>query len=255
MKIWNNGWQSACTAFALTAGVGLVAALGSAGLGQGPRNAELQTVQGKVQSFTTAPSGEVDGLLLDDGTVIHWPPHLQARFKDIAARGDAVRVTGWKETGPEGDEHFEVQSIVNVRTKVAADRGEAGPPPPAPRAARQPARGGDLETRRGTVQRFTSAPMGEIDGLTLDDGTWVHWPPHLQGRFKDIAAKGDRVEATGRMETGPAGDEHFEVQNLVNVKNAPASRDANGDREQRLRDLENRLEQLRLEIQRLRRDR
>ena len=39
--------------------------------------------------------GEVDGAVLDDGTVIHWPPHLSDRISGIAVRGDQVRVTGW----------------------------------------------------------------------------------------------------------------------------------------------------------------
>jgi hypothetical protein len=116
-----------------------------------------------------------------------------------------------------------------------------------------------LQTVQGKVQSFTTAPRGEVDGLMLDDGTWVHWPPHLQGRFKDIAAVGDRVEATGRIETGPAGDEHFETQSLVNLsKNARANGNVPaiaGDRAQRLRDIENQLEQLLREVQRLRRER
>ncbi len=39
-----------------------------------PPAAESKTVRGAVKSFTTAPMGEVDGAVLDDGTVIHWPP-------------------------------------------------------------------------------------------------------------------------------------------------------------------------------------
>src|SRR5205085_1704889 len=46
----------------------------------------------------------------------------------------------------------------------------------------QPPRDGNLETVRGAVQRFTTAPKGEVDGAILDDGTWVHWPPHLAGK-------------------------------------------------------------------------
>ena len=80
----------------------------------------------------------------------------------------------------------------------------------------------------------------------LDDGTWVHWPPHLEGRFAKIAAKGDRVRATGFWETGPEGDTKFEVQTLANLTTdgndlPPADKAGKaGTREERLRRLEDR---------------
>ena len=139
----------------------------------------------------------------------------------------------------------------------------------------QPPRDRDTSTARGRVERFTTAPMGETDGAVLDDGTWLHWPPHMQDRFTDIVKKGDRVRATGRTETGPAGDTHFEVESVTNLRtNATAENPDFADgppppppgprrvapgrppnREQRLRDLEDQVDQLRRETQRLRRER
>ncbi len=149
----------------------------------------------------------------------------------------------------------------------------AQPPGPGPRP-RAPA---DAETKtvRGRIESFTTAPRGEVDGAMLDDGTWLHWPPHMEDRFKDILKEGDRVRATGRTETGPAGDTHFEVQRVTNLRtNATAEnpdyadgppppprgarRVAPGrpaDREQRVGDLEDQVEQLRREIRRLQRER
>ena len=63
--------------------------------------------------------GEIDGAILDSGTVIHWPPHLADRFSGVAVRGDRIRVTGWMETGPEGDTQLEVRTITNVRTNAS----------------------------------------------------------------------------------------------------------------------------------------
>src|SRR5260370_1077363 len=82
----------------------------------------------------------------------------------------------------------------------------------------QPPGAGETSTVRGKVDRFTTAPRGETDGAVLDDGTWLHWPPHMQARFTDILKEGDRVRATGRTETGPAGDTHFEVQSVTNLR-------------------------------------
>jgi hypothetical protein len=126
---------------------------------------------------------------------------------------------------------------------------------------------------RGRIENFTTAPRGEVDGAVLDDGTWLHWPPHMQTRFADILKEGDRVHATGRTETGPAGDTHFEIQSVTNLRtnataenpdyaDGPPLRGARrvapgraADRDQRVRALEDQVEQRRREIRRLRRER
>jgi hypothetical protein len=74
--------------------------------------------------------GEIDEAVLEDGTVIHWPPHLGDRMSGVAARGDRVRASGWMETGPEGDNHFEVQSATNLRTNATVGTDTGAPLPP-----------------------------------------------------------------------------------------------------------------------------
>jgi hypothetical protein len=253
---------------------------------QPPDAAHATEARGNVQRMTTAPRGEIDGAVLDNGTALHWPPHMQDRFANLIKQGDQVRATGRSETGPAGDTHFEIQNVTNLRTNTTAEnpdfadgpplpgRGPRGrrlpPPPPGPNAGRA------METRnqsnavevRGTVRGMTTAPRGEVDGAMLDNGTWLHWPPHLQDRFAGAIKVGDQVRANGRSETGPAGDVHFEVQRVTNVgTNATvANPDLAGgqgavqpiipnsaiDLEQRLRDLTNQVEQLRREVAELR---
>jgi hypothetical protein len=128
-------------------------------------------------------------------------------------------------------------------------KGPKGPPPSA-----------ELLTRTGTVKELTTAPKGEVDGLILRDGTWVHWPPHLEDRFSDLASKGDRIKATGYMETGPKGDTKLEVSTLTNLRTKKSADNPDsarlipgkaGNVEDRLQALEDQLDQLRLELQRL----
>jgi hypothetical protein len=233
---------------------------------------DLKMVQGKVQRFTTAPGGEVDGAVLDDGTIVHWPPHLGDKIASIVAKNDRVRANGWMKTGPAGDTHLEIQSITNLRTNVSFDRPD-GPPPPRP-ALRGPraklaSPDRDSTTAEGKVRSLTTAPRGEVDGAVLGDGTTVHWPPHLGDRIANIVAKGDRVRATGWMETGPEGDTHLEIQSITNLRtNASFDRPdgplpprssargpRNGNVEERLRTLEDRVDQLVKEVERLRTDR
>jgi hypothetical protein len=100
----------------------------SEGKAQATRFGEARTAQGRVQSLTTAPMGEVDGATLDDGTVIHWPPHLADRFTAVITCGDRVKASGWMETGPAGDAHLEVRTATNLRTNDTASN-DASPPP------------------------------------------------------------------------------------------------------------------------------
>ena len=189
-----------------------------------------------MRSFTTAPMGEVDGAVLENGTLIHWPPHLADRFTSAIARGDRIRVAGRMENGPAGDTHLEVQTVTNLRTNAAV-QNDFGPPmqPPRDRQIQLPpapapgARLADVRTVQGRVLSFTTAPMGEVDGANLDDGSVIHWPPHLADRFTAILTRGERVKASGWMETGPAGDSHFEVLTATNLRTgASAGNDVAG---------------------------
>ena len=123
--------------------------------------------------------GEIDGAVLDDGTVIHGPPHLADRFSAIVTRGDRIQAVGRMETGPAGDTHLEVQTVTNLRTNDSRENDALPPgpgprrplpPPPGPRRGNAPTAAAS-QTAQGKVQRMTSAPMGEIDGAVLDDGT------------------------------------------------------------------------------------
>ena len=136
-------------------------------------------------------------------------------------------------------------------------KGAKGPPDPAADA--------EVMTVRGTVRDFTTAPKGERDGVTLSDGTIVHWPPHLADRFSKAITRGDRVKVIGWMETGPAGDKKLEISSLTNLdtdrtvdnpdRPAPALNRALDEREQRLRALEEQVDQIQREIRRLRNER
>jgi hypothetical protein len=228
----------------------------------------------------------LDGALLDDGTVIHWPPHLADRFAAVAVTGDRIRVAGRMETGPAGDTHLEVENVTNLRTRASAEnqlavappqpRGLAGPPPPGPLARRGmvDSRSDRMKSATGRVKTFTTAPMGEVDGAVLDDGTVIHWPPHLADSFTAVVTRGDRVKVSGWLETGPAGDTHLEVQSAMNLRTSasaksddlpragrtesddsgdfPPLRASNGELERRLKELEDQVKQMRDEIRRLR---
>ena len=255
---------TAATSVALLAtGVGLCLAQGA--------NAGANSVEGRVKTMTTAPKGEIDGAVLEDGVTLHWPPHLEKDFTKIVKEGIRVRASGRTETTPRGETKFEVASITDTQSNksVTNDDFRNGPRrPPHPKHRHEPKRG-PIEKVSGKVQRLTTAPRGETDGAVLADGTWLHWPPHLEDQFVGLFKVGDEVQATGRRETTPRGDEHFEIQNISNTRDGKSAENPDfrvEDRrgpgrdelppriERRLDDLERQIEQLRDELNRLRKE-
>ncbi len=226
---------------------------------------ELETVRGTVKGFTQAPKGEVDGMALSDGTVVHWPPHLEKKFTAIVKRGDQVEVTGRRETLPKGEIVFEASTVTNLATRDSFTNDDDAPPPPKGKKDKgKKARDRDRipgpdRTVTGRVERFTEAPKGEVDGMALSDGTVVHWPPHLEKRFTAIVKQGDRVRVVGWDETKPRGERVLEAHSVTNLatratrinEDAPAEAQARPeDVERRLRALEDKLDELLAEMRR-----
>lgn len=247
---------------------------------------DVKIIIGSIARFTLAPNDQIDGAVLDNGTVIHWPPHMERKITAFVSKGDRIRVAGRMGAGPAGDSRFEAQHITNLNTTIGHEivdnplaplpvpsrPAEKSPdpvaPPPVDRLrtpAAPPAAAVPNRTLRGTVQKFTTNAQGVVDGALLDDGTLVHWPAALQKRFTGAMVKGDPIRVTGRMENGASGSV-LEAQVVTNLRTditvdtnegatapAPAVRPAENN-DERLRNLEEKVDRLTKEIERLRRE-
>lgn len=251
-------------------GVGLLLPL-TAGEAKAQRDAKVNpvTVMGTIQSFTTAPKGEVDGCVLNDGSAIHWPSNLGQNVTGIAAIGDRVRVVGWRDLISPRSTKIEAQQITNLQTNVSVNLTATPPlpaPPPGPVPARPRVSGDPLQPNpqavRGVVKQMTVASNGDVNGCVLTDGTVIRWPQQLADRFTRILQKGNHIQATGQMETGPDGVTFFDVRNVTNLDSKvyggedssfiPLTPEQRVIRDQRVRELEDQLELLKKELQQLR---
>jgi hypothetical protein len=89
---------------------------GRGGDGPGARPAgEPVTVESTVASTTTGPDGELDGLVLADGTEVRVGPR---RGVDLAAYpvGTPLRVEGERDTSPDGSAHLHPTTITDTAT-------------------------------------------------------------------------------------------------------------------------------------------
>ena len=58
--------------------------------------AQLPQFKGKVAQYSLTPRGEVDGLILADGTEVHVPPFVSTQLVFAVKPGDAVTIHGVK---------------------------------------------------------------------------------------------------------------------------------------------------------------
>ncbi|MGI4950891.1 MAG: hypothetical protein ACRYGM_03735 [Janthinobacterium lividum] len=197
----------------------------------------LAEFHGKVTQYEVTPRGDVDGLILADGTEVHFPPHLGTQVTAIVQPGADVTLRAEKN----GTVLRAALVKDDASGKSVVDRG---PPAPGTGAGldggpgRDPGRGpgrdrGPAELRapgqalqsEGVVKMQLHGPRGEMNGVLLQDGTMVHLPPREASRLasqlqpgRAVAVRGDGFEgAVGRSinarEFGPSMDKLAQLDN------------------------------------------
>ena len=152
--------------------------------------------RGTVQRFTLTPIGELDGVILSDGTEIHVPPHLTMQLAGAVRIGDMVTVQGYRSPSLS---LVVATSITDTNTgQTVVDAGPPPPgsrPPPPPRG--MPAPGAQQVSLQGKVQRPLYGPAGDINGALLDDGTTVRLPPPSAWQVASLLNAGQVLAVQG----------------------------------------------------------
>jgi hypothetical protein len=137
---------------------------------------QLPETRGTVQRFTLTPIGELDGVILTDGTEVHLPPHLTTQLASAVRIGDTVAVQGYRSPSVS---LVVASSITDTNTgQTVVDNGPPPPgfrPPPPPPG--MPAPGAQQASVQGKVQRPLYGPAGDVNGALLEDGTTVRIGP------------------------------------------------------------------------------
>ena len=213
------------------------------------------SVTGLVRNFNYGPGG-LDGLILDSGTIIHFPQEYGSQVTSLAPIGSAVTASGWSHIGPAGDTLFDADAITNQRNwaSLAVTGGPLGapapplplgppgpgavppppPPPPGPaaygpippvppppagpdyRSGTQPVVGVSVIT--GVVRSYNYGLDGQVNGLILSDGTAVYSAPELGAQVAQLAPVGTRVRITGQPRIGRAGNRLIDAAIITNQR-------------------------------------
>jgi hypothetical protein len=156
---------------------------------------QLPAIQGKVEQYSLTPRGDVDGLILTNGTEMHMPPHLGTQLVFAVRPGDMVTVHGLR---ARAIPMVQALSIRNDATGNTVTDGEAGGPA-GPRGALQ------ILVAEGHVKTQLHGPQGDLNGVLLEDGTIVRLSPPEANRRSAELAPGAPLSVQGEGYAGPLG--------------------------------------------------
>lgn len=143
---------------------------------------------GTIQRFLINPNGDIDGILLRDGTQVPTPPPLSMQIAAALHDGDTVRISGVRVGS--------LPLIAQAQVSTNAGRvivGSDPPPPPVPAAV--PALTPMLDI--GVIERVLYAPRGGIAGVLLDDGTILRMPRPAVDQVSNLLQPGSTISAHG----------------------------------------------------------
>jgi hypothetical protein len=176
------------------------------------------TLDGKFARYLVSPNGEIDGLVLADGSVTRFPPRALLSATVPLRSGDALRLEGEAVNDLAGTvlAHASVTKggakVVPSDLATPAGSGATGAGPRS-RAGRKPEprrSGGPGETRlrsmtvTGEIEGFSMDAHGRIDRILFVDGANAQAGKRV--RLETLALKaGDTITVTGRGGNYPEG--------------------------------------------------
>ena len=154
-----------------------------------PDAAQLPETKGTVKQYTLTPRGDIDGLILNDGTQVKLPAYLSTQVAFAVRPGDAVTVRGLKARALT---LVDAVSVTNDATRAVVDI--AGRRTDAAET-----------TVQGRVAMALRGKRGEVNGALLDNGTQLRLPPPEAERLQATLQQGQAVAARGSTLTTPLG--------------------------------------------------
>lgn len=163
---------------------------------------QLPAQRGQVQQFTLTPRGDIDGLILSDGTEVKTPPHLSTQIAYAIKPGDTVTIHGLHAAALPLVQAVSIADDATGHMVIdngppVSGRGPAAPPPPIATATSAGGPPPGLTEVQSRVRMTLHGPQGDVNGALLDDGTIVRLPPPEAYRFAGLLQPGQTIVAEG----------------------------------------------------------
>lgn len=176
--------------------------------------AQLPSFTGRVQQLTLTPRGEIDGVILSDGTEVKTALPLSTSIAYSIKPGDTVTIHGLRAAAIPLIQAISITDRTNGRT-IVDDGSSPGPGrrPPAPNAVEP-----RLAEVQGPIRMNLHGPRGEINGVLLTDGTMLRLPPDAAVNLATLLQPGRTVIAQGDEVSSPIG-KVLEVREIGTSRN------------------------------------
>jgi len=150
--------------------------------------AQTSEIKGKLAHYSLTPRGDVDGLILADGTEVRLPKHASSQLVFSVRPGDTVTIRGLKK----GSNPTVIATTVsNDATGTIVNTGPHSPPQ-------------QLEDE-SRVKFQLHDPEGHLNGVLLENGTIIRLPPPDAERNAASLAVGQPLYARGEGLSSPLG--------------------------------------------------
>jgi hypothetical protein len=154
-------------------------------------------ISGTIERFLINPNGDIDGILLTDGTQVPTPPPLSAQVGASLHAAQRVRISGIRV----GTLPLIAQAQVFDANGHSIVNGAVPPPPPPPSSA--PTLAPMIDS--GVIERLIYAPRGGVAGVLLDDGTILRMPRPAVDQVSNLLQPGSTLSARGFGVQSPYG--------------------------------------------------
>jgi hypothetical protein len=145
---------------------------------------------GTVSRLLPDADGNVEGLLLSDGTQVRFPPHMSQELAAAIKPGSAVNVEGYREAGGA----VRARVITDQATRRSVTEHDAAPSTVPPNLH---STGLGPLTAEGRIQHLMRDPAGDVNGVVLEDGSVVRFPPNVRRQFPGVLQPGISISASG----------------------------------------------------------
>lgn len=158
------------------------------------------TSTGRVTRVLVNPFGEVDGLLLDNGSLVTFPGHMATELAALVKPGEEVAVHGV----PTAGQQIKGLVIRNVATgQTVMDQPKQKGIPKMPKHIR--AMGLKDMTANGRIVALRHGKHGELHGVVLEDGTSVRFAKEAAWTAAPLLQLGQTISVTGYGSATPHG--------------------------------------------------
>ncbi len=158
-----------------------------------PRPNEVNnSFSGEVERYLLTPQGFVEGLILENGLQVKFPPHMGESVVQAVKVGDQVQVMGHPGTRSQLGQEVATHMITNTTSgRSVLDQ------PPTSRPAPLSDRGYSNFSVSGTATTWIVGGDAEILGIILSDGSQVRFPAYVGKQLSNRARSGASVQAQG----------------------------------------------------------